>query len=129
MYLSQNRLPSDSLRSHSHIVHFQDSADAADEPIQDWINSVQLGDAIYSVQNGRYEMSSVESVEYIDDVNDVIYFQIETLKRENDLLMKKLTDQMLSLDQASPRVSDIPWLVTRVKVELSPSITTKNLHT
>lgn len=126
MYLSQNRLLSDSLRSHSHIVHFQDSAD---EPIQDWINSVQLGDAIYSVQNGRYEMSSVESVEYIDDVNDVIYFQIETLKRENDLLMKKLTDQMLSLDQASPRVSDIPWLVTRVKVELSPSITTKNLHT
>lgn len=126
MYLSQNRLPSDSLRSHSHIVHFQDSTD---EPIQDWINSVQLGDAIYSVQNGRYEMSSVESVEYIDDVNDVIYFQIETLKRENDLLMKKLTDQMLSLDQASPRVSDIPWLVTRVKVELSPSITTKNLHT
>lgn len=126
MYLSQNRLPSDSLRSHSHIVHFQDSTD---EPIQDWINSVQLGDAIYSVQNGRYEMSSVESVEYIDDVNDVIYFQIETLKRENDLLMKKLTDQMLSLDQASPRVSDIPWLVTRVKVKLSPSITTKNLHT
>lgn len=126
MDLSQNRLPSDSLRSHSHIVHFQDSAD---KPIQDWINSVQLGDAIYSVQNGRYEVSSVESVEYIDDVNDVIYFQIETLKRENDLLMKKLTDQMLSLDQASPRVSDIPWLVTRVKVELSPSITTKNLHT
>ncbi|KAL1458405.1 hypothetical protein WDU94_008561 [Cyamophila willieti] len=37
-----------------------------------------------------------EKVKHQEDV-------IQTLKMENDLLMKKLNDQLLSLDQASPR--------------------------